>query len=92
MMTKRRKVEPPDDPADCHTIAQKVAYSMRLREIYEEQVLGPGWSSPPSALSDFYDAHPFIESMPWTSPQFCEDWAARERARRAIERLVRDAE
>jgi hypothetical protein len=88
-MTKR-KVEAPDNPADCHTIAQKVAYSMRLRELYEEQVCGGGWNSPPSALSDFYDAHPVIESMPWTSPNFAEEWAARERARRAIMRLLPD--
>jgi hypothetical protein len=90
-MTKR-KVEAPERPEDCHTIAQKVAYSMRLRELYEEQVCAPGWNSLPSALTDFYDAHPTIESMPWTSPQFCEDWAARERTRRAIMRMVPDDE
>ena len=77
-MTKR-KIKIPDNPADCVTIAQKVGYSMRLRELYEEQVCGPGWNSPPSALSDFYDAHPFIELMPWTSPCFAEEWANSER-------------
>jgi hypothetical protein len=91
-MTKRRKVEPPDDPAACITISQQVAYSLRLRQLYEEQVCGPGWSSPPSALSDFYDAHPYDPAMPWTSPQFCEDWADRERARRAIARMLPDDE
>jgi hypothetical protein len=92
MMAKRRKVEAPDDPAACITISQQVAYSLRLREIYEKQVLGPGWSSPPSALSDFYDAHPYDPAMPWTHPEWAEEWARKERSRRAIERLVRDAE
>ena len=91
-MTKRRKVEAPDNPADCITIAQKVVYSMALGELYEEQVCGPGWSSPPSALTDFYDRHPYDPAMPWTHPAWAEEWAQKERAKRALERLVRDAE
>jgi hypothetical protein len=88
-MSKKRKVEAPDNPADCHTIAQQVAFSMRRRELYEQIVCG--WNSPPSALSDFQDRFPYIPSMPWTHPEFCEEWARRERAKRAILRLLPDA-
>ena len=90
-MTKR-KVEAPERPEDCHTIAQKVAYSMRLREIYEEQVCGPGWSSPPSALSDFLDRYPYDPAMPWTHPAWAEEWARAERAKREIMRMLPDDE
>lgn len=88
-MTKR-KIKIPDNPADCVTISQQVQYSLRLREIYEQQVLGPGWSSPPSALWDFYERHPVIEGMPWTSITFAEDWTRQERTRREILRTARD--
>jgi hypothetical protein len=88
MTKKRKQPDVPQRPEDCKTIRQQVAYSLRLRELYEEQVCGPGWSSPPSALTDFYDAHPVIESMPWTSVTFAEEWAARERTRRAIVRML----
>jgi hypothetical protein len=88
-MTKR-KVEAPERPEDCHSTAQKVAYSMRLREIYEEQVCGP--NSPPSALSDFLDRYPYNPAMPWRHPAWAEEWARRERARREIMRMVPDDE
>jgi hypothetical protein len=88
-MTKR-KVEAPERPEDCHTIAQKVAFSMKRRELYE-QIVGD-WNSPPSALSDFLDRYPIIESMAWTHPEFCEEWARVERSKRAILRLLPDDE
>jgi hypothetical protein len=92
MTKKRKQPDVPQRPEDCKTIRQKVAFSMGLKEIYEEQVCCGGWNSPPSAVSDFYDAHPVIESMPWTSPNFAEEWAARERTRRAIMRMLSDDE
>lgn len=86
-MTKR-KVEAPERPEDCHTIAQKVAYSMRLREIYEATVCA--FDAPPSALSDFLDRYPYNRRYPWTGPEFAEEWSKKERAKRAILRLLPD--
>lgn len=88
MRKNRKQPDVPQRPEDCKTIRQQVQYSLRLREIYEERVCSPGWNSPPSALSDFYDAHPVIELMPWTSITFAEEWSQRERARRAILRML----
>jgi hypothetical protein len=89
MMTKP-KVEAPDDPAACITIAQKVAYSMMVRAKFEALADDP-WSAP-SDLGVLMDPYPHDPAMPWTHPEWAEEWARQERARRAIERLVRDAE
>jgi hypothetical protein len=85
-MTKP-KVEAPDDPAACITIAQKVQFSLKRREIYEATVCA--YDAPPSALDSFLDRYPIIESMPWTHPSWCEEFARKERARREIERELR---
>jgi hypothetical protein len=89
---RKGKVKIPDNPADCVTIAQKVQFSLKRRQLYEELVCG--YNSPPSALDDFLDRYPIIESMPWTHPEWCSEWARKERAKREIERelLRRDEE
>jgi hypothetical protein len=86
----QRKIKSPDNPADCVTIAQQVGFSLRRRELYQEIVCA--WNAPPSALDDFQARYPIIESMPWTHPEFCEEWARLERSKRAIMRLVPDDE
>jgi hypothetical protein len=86
-----KKVEPPDNPADCHSTAQRVAYSLMIRETFEALADNP-WSAP-SDLGDLMDRYPYDPAMPWTSPTWAEDWARAERAKREIMReLSRDAE
>jgi hypothetical protein len=86
MMTKR-KVEPPDDPAACVTIAQKVAYSVKIREKYEA-LQGAPWAGP-EQLTEIMDRYPFDARYPWTHPTWAEDWARAERAKREIERELK---
>jgi hypothetical protein len=88
-MSKKHKA--PDNPADCLTIDQQVAYSLRLLDEYERIV--NGYNSKPSDLLDFYDKYPTDESMPWTSPSFAADWARSEREKqRALRRLYKQSE
>lgn len=87
-MTKQ--IKPPDNPADCITIAQKVAYSMMVREQYELIVCSP--TSMPSDLGIFQDRFPYDERYPWSGPEWAQDWARRERAKRDIMRLLPDDE
>jgi hypothetical protein len=62
-MTKR-KVEAPDRPEDCVSIAQKVAFSLMVREKFEALANDP-WSAP-SDLGVLMDRYPHDPAMPWT--------------------------
>jgi hypothetical protein len=68
-------------PQDCTTLADKINYSLAVRERYEQLVEAP--YSKPSDLSDFYDRYPTIEECPWTHPDWATEYAksAREQQR-----------
>jgi hypothetical protein len=85
-MTKRKI---PERARDRKTLADKVAFSLMVREKWEALADDP-WSCPSDihAIIDKYDD----EKCPWSKPDWAEQWAHKERAKRAIERLVRDAE
>lgn len=84
-----RKITPPDDPAACKTVAEQVGYSMRLKEIYDQEVCS--WNSPPSALTDFQMRYPFNPAMPWTCPSFAGSYArSQEEKERALRAMARE--
>jgi hypothetical protein len=77
-------------PQDCKTIAEKVKFSMAVRERYEELVQSPAMA--PSDLTEFWDQHPILEQFPHTHPEFCVYWARQQRAKKEILRTIKDAE
>jgi hypothetical protein len=86
-MTKR-KVEAPQHARDCKTLAEKVAFSLMVREKWQELSENP-WSCPSDIheIIDRYDD----PACPWSRADWADEWARRERTRRAIERMARDA-
>jgi hypothetical protein len=85
MMAKRKR-KIPNDPAECFTLAEKVAYSMRLKEIYDKTVCA--WDSPPSALTAFQDKHPYNPALPWTCPSFAASYVRQQEDAARIERAL----
>lgn len=87
MVNVMAKIKVPARPADCKTAAEQVAYSMRLRQIYDEEVCA--WDAPPSALDEYQTKYPFDPRYPWTCPSFAASYSRaqeeKERALRAIE-------
>jgi hypothetical protein len=81
-----KKQRIPKTPADCVTIGDKVAYGLWLRQLYEETVFA--CDAPPSALTEFQDLHPYDPRYPWSHVEWVEEWARKERAKRAIMRLL----
>jgi hypothetical protein len=81
----KRKI--PERAKDCKTLADKIAFSLMVRAKWEELSENP-WSCPGDihAIIDTYDD----PDCPWSHPEWAEEWARRERAKRAIMRMLPD--
>jgi hypothetical protein len=77
------KHKAPNKPEDCHTLQEKMAYSLMVGQAYEKLV--NRYDAKPSDLSDFFDRFPLDERYPWSHPEW---WMDQSRVRIAKRKLI----
>jgi hypothetical protein len=86
-MAKKHKA--PERAKDCVTIADKVAFSLMVREKFEA-LRGEPWAGPAefSALMDEYEED---NAFPWAHPEWAANYArAEEEKARILRSIARD--